>query len=855
MRASGCCRPTRVSKLVLRTRRQREPLIGANSRWCSALVLLLLLGSPLTVRAINIVTVFNEAENETPAFDLFNEGIQDLFDYAESYYQDIFEDPGHTLTINFWYEDLDDNYIGFFNSVDVVDDRVIEGNIRIDTRLQTGGDLRNWYIDSTPASDGEFEMEQILWDDVGVNIGDWTGFANVPDNLEVGYQGSAKSGSAAHLKYDMLSTILHEFGHALGIRSGATHENADDDYDLNPDFMMGASLAAEVGFSDGEPDLSHVKPSSMLMCGGCGSANRRRRPSHADLFALATSSDYTSIDVPRREFYGGGVFDFDPSWSGGRAPDLNDDAYLRSGDLVIMTDNDTVANLFISRSELATGTRTLNTQGTLFVDSPFSNVRGKLIIGVGGEANAEDVEIAKNGEIDLAGGVLNIDDDLSITERELCCENDGLLSGFGTVNVGDRFSNEGEIRPQGGVLSIHADRFDLDGTDSGLGTSYINATSGGVAFVGTHLDAFDEQIDIGFAQLVTFSDAWTLGPDGELSIVDGGLINEADWTASGTIEIQHTVPLGIVGVGGEGAMTLTDTSHTTTMGIVDFLGPATVAGQVEVITEAARFSGGGTIADPAMITIAPNAALWLVFDETYLVENDAQFSGGGTLTVGELATVIFEHSASVATPMVNHGRLELGDSPGMLRIEADFEQESSGVAQFQIGGYVAGRQFDFLDASGHVATLAGTLQLALLGDFVPQFGDVFEIISADSVVDKFADVLGANIGGGMHLDVIYHADAVVLQVTTGVRGDYNFDGEVNAPDYNVWRDNFNSKAELAADGNADGIINAPDYNVWRDNFGAVAGPAVPEPATGVLFGAGLLVTITRRSALLRHLTR
>src|SRR5262245_12166140 len=61
--------------------------------------------------AINIVPVFNAADNETPAFDLFNGGIQDLFDYAETYYEDIFEDPGYTLTVNFWYEDLQDTYL------------------------------------------------------------------------------------------------------------------------------------------------------------------------------------------------------------------------------------------------------------------------------------------------------------------------------------------------------------------------------------------------------------------------------------------------------------------------------------------------------------------------------------------------------------------------------------------------------------------------------------------------------------------------------------------------------------------------------------------------------------------------
>ena len=91
-------------------------------------------------------------------------------------------------------------------------------------------------------------------------------------------------------------------------------------------------------------------------------------------------------------------------------------------------------------------------------------------------------------------------------------------------------------------------------------------------------------------------------------------------------------------------------------------------------------------------------------------------------------------------------------------------------------------------------------------------------------------------------------DTIVRDNLGLLSGDYNRDGTVNAPDYNVWRDNFGSTNELAADGNNDLVINAPDYNVWRDNFGNTLGAAsgqgaaVPEPSTAVLvlFGAVFL---------------
>jgi lysophospholipase L1-like esterase len=72
-----------------------------------------------------------------------------------------------------------------------------------------------------------------------------------------------------------------------------------------------------------------------------------------------------------------------------------------------------------------------------------------------------------------------------------------------------------------------------------------------------------------------------------------------------------------------------------------------------------------------------------------------------------------------------------------------------------------------------------------------------------------------------------------------IKGDYNYNGEVDAADYVVWRDTLGEfGASLAADGNGDDQIDAADYNIWRADFGASAGPStasmsahVPEAVT------------------------
>lgn len=58
-----------------------------------------------------------------------------------------------------------------------------------------------------------------------------------------------------------------------------------------------------------------------------------------------------------------------------------------------------------------------------------------------------------------------------------------------------------------------------------------------------------------------------------------------------------------------------------------------------------------------------------------------------------------------------------------------------------------------------------------------------------------------------------------------VAGDYNNNGSVDMPDYDLWKTNFGSTTELAADGNNDDVVDAADYTLWRDNFGKSAAPA------------------------------
>ncbi|TWT85968.1 hypothetical protein Pla123a_07760 [Posidoniimonas polymericola] len=100
---------------------------------------------------------------------------------------------------------------------------------------------------------------------------------------------------------------------------------------------------------------------------------------------------------------------------------------------------------------------------------------------------------------------------------------------------------------------------------------------------------------------------------------------------------------------------------------------------------------------------------------------------------------------------------------------------------------------------------------------------------------------------------LWFSPGAAVTVTTILAGDFNADGQVDAADYSVWRDNLGAAVTLPGDVTP-GSISELDYEVWRNNLGAVfAGFGVagvhptPEPhlLTLAALGAGML-TMTRR---------
>jgi hypothetical protein len=129
-----------------------------------------------------------------------------------------------------------------------------------------------------------------------------------------------------------------------------------------------------------------------------------------------------------------------------------------------------------------------------------------------------------------------------------------------------------------------------------------------------------------------------------------------------------------------------------------------------------------------------------------------------------------------------------------------------------------------------------------------------------SVVDTIAGLSTVNAGSPfdnlpvVNLAAVQQRGSVIksdlvfihsVSVLNFPKGDYNFDGKVDASDYIVWKNNFGSKTAAEADGNGNGVVDDADYTVWRDTLGQMSGPgsgaasAAPEPGAWLLVLTGL----------------
>lgn len=267
---------------------------------------------------------------------------------------------------------------------------------------------------------------------------------------------------------------------------------------------------------------------------------------------------------------------------------------------------------------------------------------------------------------------------------------------------------------------------------------------------------------------------------------------------------------------------------------------------------------------------------------TFVLESFNDYSGGTRIEAGVLLIDVISYTSSVTGPgpvvvtsggtfggrggalssvTVQSGGVifpggdgaEIADRTGLLTT-GGFTLSAGATLKIDLEGTTAGISYDQLAVP--TASLAGSLEVSLVGAFTPQPGDVFHILTvANTLTGTFADLPpGALVEqfGGIDLVISYSGgDGNDVTLTaSALPGDIDLDRDVDRTDAALFAQHF-GRASLATwttgDFDGDKAATLVDLAILQAHLGDAPAPsiaAVPEPNSIILTLAGLTAIAT-----------
>ncbi len=195
------------------------------------------------------------------------------------------------------------------------------------------------------------------------------------------------------------------------------------------------------------------------------------------------------------------------------------------------------------------------------------------------------------------------------------------------------------------------------------------------------------------------------------------------------------------------------------------------------------------------------------------------------------------------------GQLNPGNSTGQIRVTggATFEPTSAIIIELAGDDFT---QHNQVNITGDVS-FDGLLNLVLLNDFIPAYGDTFDILTYGTRDGVFSQVTGHFLSPVLALGQFYDDAIDTLTLLATAPGDANGDLVVNIADFGLLAGNFNQPGTWeTGDFNGDGITNINDFGLLAANFNGdfnaftsaaeSFGITIPEPGTVMLIICGLM---------------
>jgi autotransporter-associated beta strand protein len=323
-------------------------------------------------RAITITMSYSDEGSplphpENPAWDPAGTVLKAHFERAKQIWEQLLPGPGDFEFDFQWDDDIDG--LGLTTKVGV-----------FDTFIEINPNY-NWYADPFPATDDEFSAVgvQTLYSDLSpANQATYFVGNPPPGALETGFFRSGMTGAVgaggydAHDGFDLLSTVVHEIGHVLGI----DHNDLGDVYfEISPEHIGGTAGVflpegegghLSGGVFPGPTPGTVVTIPGYLMCNGCAVVGQRRYPTATDVLVVANEAGISDVQLQRVGRIFSGLWNEPNAWIGGDVPGFPQDVYITHGGLVTLSTNASARDLLVdSGSSLVVQDHTLSSTGIL----------------------------------------------------------------------------------------------------------------------------------------------------------------------------------------------------------------------------------------------------------------------------------------------------------------------------------------------------------------------------------------------------------------------------------------------------------------------------------------------------------
>ncbi len=331
-------------------------------------------------------------------------------------------------------------------------------------------------------------------------------------------------------------------------------------------------------------------------------------------------------------------------------------------------------------------------------------------------------------------------------------DNAASLNNSGTLDVGGYFSVNGDAT-NSGQISLAAigfsASFGVGGTLTNTSTGRISIAEDSGISAGNLANSGSIQLDaatgLDITGNVTNSGTITAPSSGQTVItVNGRFTNNASGvfqiSGDSTATIGNMVNLGAISVGSGATLTVPPGSHAAGTALAGFLN----SGNVQI-------ASGGTISSPSQYT--------QVTGQTTV---DGHLSGVVNFAGGS----VYGNGGTISGNVTSNAAINIGDSPmtvGLLNFAGNYTQGPNGSLTFDIASL---NQYDQLNITGH-AQLNGLMTVDLLNGYIPQVGNMFDIMNYGSESGTFSMVVGLPINGQEHFVLEYNSTNLTLDVVSG----------------------------------------------------------------------------------------